>query len=42
MDIVIMGTIGKKGLDRLLLGSVTGNLVRHSKVPVMVIREECK
>ena len=42
MDIVIMGTIGKKGLDRLLLGSVTGNLVRHSKIPVMVIREECK
>lgn len=41
MDIVIMGTIGKKGLDRMLLGSVTGNLVRHSKVPVMVIREEC-
>jgi nucleotide-binding universal stress UspA family protein len=42
MDIIIMGTIGKKGLDRLLLGSVTGNLVYHSKVPVMVIREECK
>jgi nucleotide-binding universal stress UspA family protein len=42
MDVIIMGTIGKRGLDRLLLGSVTGNLVRHSKVPVMVIREECK
>ena len=41
MDVVIMGTIGKKGLDRMLLGSVTGNLVRHSKVPVMVIREDC-
>jgi nucleotide-binding universal stress UspA family protein len=42
MDIVIMGTVGKTGLDRLLLGSVTGNLVRHSKVPVMVVREKCK
>lgn len=42
MDIVIMGTHGKKGLDRLLLGSVAGNLVRHSKVPVMVIGENCK
>jgi nucleotide-binding universal stress UspA family protein len=42
MDIVIMGTIGKTGLDRMLLGSVTGNLVRHSKVPVMVIREKCE
>jgi nucleotide-binding universal stress UspA family protein len=42
MDIVIMGTVGKTGLDRLLLGSVTGNVVRHSKVPVMVVREKCK
>jgi nucleotide-binding universal stress UspA family protein len=42
MDIVIMGTVGKTGLDRLLLGSVTGNLGRHSKVPVMVVREKCK
>ena len=40
MDIVIMGTIGKTGLDKLLLGSVTGNLVRHSRVPVMVVREK--
>jgi nucleotide-binding universal stress UspA family protein len=42
MDIVIMGTLGKTGLDKLLLGSVAGNLVRHSKVPVMVVREKCK
>jgi nucleotide-binding universal stress UspA family protein len=42
MDIVIMGTLGKTGLDRLLLGSVAENLVRHSKVPVMVVRENCK
>ena len=42
MDIVIMGTLGKTGLDRLLMGSVAGNVVRHSKVPVMVVREKCK
>jgi len=42
MDIVIMGTLGKTGLDRMFLGSVAGNLVRHSKVPVMVVREKCK
>jgi nucleotide-binding universal stress UspA family protein len=42
MDIVIMGTLGKTGLDRFLLGSVAGNLVRHSKVPVMVVRDMCK
>jgi nucleotide-binding universal stress UspA family protein len=42
MDIVIMGTLGKTGLDRILLGSVAGNLVRHSKVPIMVVGEKCK
>ena len=40
MDIVIMGSLGKTGVDRLLLGSVAGNLVRHSKVPVMVVRKK--
>jgi nucleotide-binding universal stress UspA family protein len=42
MDIVIMGTFGKTGLHRLLLGSVAENLIRHSKVPVMVVREKCR
>jgi len=38
MDIIVMGTLGKTGLDRLFLGSVAGNVVRYSKVPVMVVR----
>jgi nucleotide-binding universal stress UspA family protein len=42
MDIIFMGTLGRTGLDRLLLGSVAGNVVRHSKVPVMVIRKKFK
>ncbi|AKB37448.1 Universal stress protein [Methanosarcina siciliae C2J] len=42
MDVVIMGTFGKTGLDRLLLGSVAEKVVRHCKVPVMVISEKCK
>ena len=42
MDIVIMGTLGKTGLDRLLIGSVAGNLVRYSKIPVMVVKEKCQ
>lgn len=41
MDVVIMGTLGRTGLDRLLLGSVAEKLVRHSKVPVMVVRDKC-
>ncbi|HWQ49410.1 MAG TPA: universal stress protein [Methanosarcina sp.] len=41
MDVVIMGTLGRTGLDRLLLGSVAEKLVRHSKVPIMVVRDNC-
>jgi nucleotide-binding universal stress UspA family protein len=41
IDIVVMGTHGNTGFDRLLMGSVAGNVVRHSKVPVMVVRDKC-
>ncbi|HWQ47997.1 MAG TPA: universal stress protein [Methanosarcina sp.] len=42
MDLIVMGTLGRTGIDRLLLGSVAGNVVRHSKVPVMVVGKEYK
>jgi len=42
MDVVVMGTLGKTGLDRLLLGSVAEKVVRHCKVPVMIISEKCR
>ena len=35
-----MGTLGKTGLDRFLIGSVAEKVVRGSKVPVMVVRTE--
>jgi nucleotide-binding universal stress UspA family protein len=38
VDLVVMGTLGKTGLDRFLLGSVAEKVVRGSKVPVMVVR----
>jgi nucleotide-binding universal stress UspA family protein len=40
MDLIVMGTLGKTGLERFLVGSVAENVVRNSKVPVMVIRNE--
>lgn len=40
IDIIVMGTLGKTGLDRFLLGSVAENVVRHSKTPVLVVRGE--
>ena len=37
-DLVVMGTHGRGGIDRLLLGSVTERVVRASNVPVLTIR----
>jgi nucleotide-binding universal stress UspA family protein len=42
IDIIVMGTLGKTGIDRLLLGSVAENLVRHSKVPVIIVGKKCE
>ncbi len=35
-DLIIMGTHGKKGLTRLVLGSTAENVVRQSKIPVLL------
>jgi nucleotide-binding universal stress UspA family protein len=40
MDLIVMGTLGRTGLDRFLLGSVAEKIVRHSKTPVMVVKGE--
>jgi len=37
-DICIMGSHGRKGLERLTLGSVCEYVIRHSGVPVMCLR----
>lgn len=37
-DLIIMGTTGKTGFKRLLLGSVANYVVIHSPIPVMVIK----
>ncbi|WP_406670895.1 universal stress protein [Methanolobus sp. ZRKC4] len=38
IDLIVMGTLGKRGLDHFLLGSVAENVIRNSKVPVLVVR----
>jgi len=38
IDLIVMGTHGRRGLNRLLLGSVAEEVVRRSEVPVMTVR----
>ena len=37
-DIIVMGTHGRKGIDRILFGSVAEKVVTQSKIPVLTIR----
>ncbi len=39
VDLIVMGTHGRTGLDRYLLGSVTEKVVRLSDVPVLTVRQ---
>ncbi|TYL39045.1 universal stress protein [Natronococcus pandeyae] len=42
IDLVVMGTHGRRGVDRYLLGSVTEKVVRVSDVPVVTVRKEAE
>ena len=37
-DLIVMGTHGRGGIDRLLLGSVAERVVRSADVPVLTVR----
>ncbi len=39
-DIIVVGTLGKTGLDRFLMGSVAEKVMRSSKIPVLIVRGE--
>jgi nucleotide-binding universal stress UspA family protein len=38
-DLIVMGSHGRKGLEKLVLGSVTAQVLSHTRLPVMVVRE---
>ncbi|WP_436928374.1 universal stress protein [Halosimplex halobium] len=40
IDLVVMGTHGRTGLERYLLGSVTEKVVRTAEVPVLTVRAD--
>lgn len=37
-DLIVIPTHGRRGLKKLMLGSVTGRVVRESPVPVLTLR----
>ncbi len=39
-DLIVMGSSGSDGLEEILVGSNTEKVVRHSKIPVLVIKSE--
>jgi nucleotide-binding universal stress UspA family protein len=38
IDLIVVGTRGRSGFKRLLLGSTASGIVTHAHCPVMVVR----
>ncbi|MEA2762593.1 MAG: hypothetical protein QOD47_1877 [Gemmatimonadaceae bacterium] len=38
IDLIVMSTHGRTGVSRLSLGSVTDSLIRHTSIPVLVVK----
>jgi nucleotide-binding universal stress UspA family protein len=38
VDIIVMGTHGRTGLKRLLLGSIAEDVLRHAECPVFLVK----
>lgn len=41
VDMIIMGTHGRKGIDRILFGSVAEKVVKSANCPVLTLRPFC-
>lgn len=37
IDLLVMGSIGRTGIEKIMLGSVAEKVVRHSRVPVLIV-----
>ncbi|OVE86012.1 universal stress protein [Natronolimnobius baerhuensis] len=38
-DLIVVGTVGRSGLENVLVGSVAEEVVRNASVPVVTVRE---
>jgi nucleotide-binding universal stress UspA family protein len=39
-DLIVMGTRGRAGMERSILGSVSDHVIRHAPCPVLVVRPQ--
>lgn len=39
MDLIVMGTHGRTGIQHVLLGSVAEKVIRYSPIPVMTVKD---
>lgn len=39
-DVIVIGSHGRSGISRVVLGSIAESVVRHSTCPVLVVREK--
>lgn len=42
IDLIVIGTHGRKGIDRMLFGSTAERVVRNAECPVLTVREPQK
>ncbi len=42
VELIIMGTHGRKNIGRLVFGSVTDHVLRHSSIPVLAIKPQTR
>ncbi len=40
VDLIVIGTLGRSALEKLLLGSVAEKVIRHAPCPVLVVRRK--
>ncbi len=38
VDMIVMGTLGRSGIEKFVLGSVADKVIRNSRIPVMTVR----
>jgi nucleotide-binding universal stress UspA family protein len=38
MDLIVMGTYGRRGADRILIGSVAERVIEYASCPVLVVK----